>query len=54
MIKRVEPPSIGPNLALLRRLIVAASLVLAALHPAAALDAVSMQSISVRGLLSGA
>jgi len=32
-----------PNLALLRRLIVAASLVLAAAHPAAALDAVSIQ-----------
>ena len=35
--------SIRPNLALLKRLIVVASLVLAASHPAAALDAVSMQ-----------
>ena len=43
MTKKVEPPPIRPKLALLRRLIVGASLVLAASHPAAALDAVSMQ-----------
>src|SRR5205814_8455152 len=43
MIKEVEPPSIRLKLALLRRLIVVASLVLAASHPATALDAVSMQ-----------
>ena len=43
MIKKVEPPSIRPKLALLKRLIAVAFLVLAAAHPAAALDAVSMQ-----------
>src|SRR5437763_13684270 len=43
MIKEGEPPSIRLKLAVLRRLIVVASLVLAASHPAAALDAVSMQ-----------
>ena len=43
MIKEVEPPSIRLNLALLRRLIVVASLVLATSHPVTALDAVSMQ-----------
>ena len=43
MTQKVEPPPIRPKLALLRRLIVGASLVLAASHPAAALDAVSMQ-----------
>jgi ABC-type nitrate/sulfonate/bicarbonate transport system substrate-binding protein len=43
MIMKVEPPSIRPKLAMLARLIVAASLVLAAAHPAAALDAVSLQ-----------
>ncbi len=43
MIKEVEPLSIRLKLALLRRLIVVASLVLAAPHPATALDAVSMQ-----------
>ena len=43
MIKKLEPPSIRPKLALLKGLIVVASLVLAASHPAAALDAVSIQ-----------
>jgi ABC-type nitrate/sulfonate/bicarbonate transport system substrate-binding protein len=43
MTNRVEPPPFGPKLALLRRLIVGASLMLAATHPAAALDAVSLQ-----------
>src|SRR5882757_7267235 len=43
MTNKVEPPPIGPKLALLRRLIVCASLALAASHPAAALDQVSMQ-----------
>ena len=43
MTQKVEPPPTKPKFALLRRLIVAASLVLAASHPAAALDAVSMQ-----------
>ena len=42
MTKKVEPP-IGPKLALLRRLIVGASLALAASHPAVALEAVSLQ-----------
>src|SRR5882724_5815996 len=42
MTKKVEPP-IRPKLALLRLLIVGASLALAASHPATALDAVSMQ-----------
>src|SRR5258705_3169795 len=42
MTKKVEPP-IRPKLALLRRLIVGASLALAASHPAATLDAVSLQ-----------
>src|SRR4029453_7400326 len=37
------PPPIGPKLALLRRLIVSVCLALAASHPAAALDSVSMQ-----------
>jgi ABC-type nitrate/sulfonate/bicarbonate transport system substrate-binding protein len=43
MINKVVPPSIRPKLALLRRLIVSACLALAASHPAAALDAVSLQ-----------
>src|SRR5256886_3404662 len=43
MTQKVEPPLAKSKLALLRRLIVGASLVLAASHPAAALDAVSMQ-----------
>src|SRR5258707_11719561 len=43
MSQKVEPPPAKSKLALLRRLIVGASLVLAASHPAAALDAVSMQ-----------
>ena len=43
MIKKPEPTLIRPKLSLLERLIVLASLVLAASHPAAALDAVSMQ-----------
>src|SRR6478736_5738739 len=43
MTQNVEPPPIGPKLALVRQLIVGASLVLAASHPATALDAVSMQ-----------
>ena len=43
MIERVEPPSTRPKLSLLGRLTVVAVLVLAASHPAAALDAVSMQ-----------
>src|SRR6266852_5997392 len=42
MTKKVEPP-IRPKLALLRRLIVGASLALAASHPAVALEAVSLQ-----------
>src|SRR5258708_8412310 len=43
MTQKVEPPPTKSKLALLRRMIVGASLVLAASHPAAALDAVSMQ-----------
>ena len=43
MIKKVEPPSIRPKLAMLKRLIAVAFLALAAAHPAAALDAVSIQ-----------
>jgi class 3 adenylate cyclase/ABC-type nitrate/sulfonate/bicarbonate transport system substrate-binding protein len=43
MIKEVKPLSIRLKLALLRRLIVGASLVLAASHPAVALEPVSMQ-----------
>jgi class 3 adenylate cyclase/ABC-type nitrate/sulfonate/bicarbonate transport system substrate-binding protein len=43
MMKRAEPTSIRQNFDLLRRLIVAGSLVLLASHPAAALDSVSMQ-----------
>src|SRR6266513_1619939 len=43
MIKEVEPPSIRLKLARLRRLFVIAALVLVASHPAAALDAISMQ-----------
>src|SRR6266403_1081476 len=43
MTQNVEPPPIGPKLALVRQLIVGASLALAASHPAAALDSVSMQ-----------
>src|SRR5256885_17114484 len=43
MTNKVEPPPIKSKLALLRRLIVGASLALAASHPATALDAVSMQ-----------
>jgi ABC-type nitrate/sulfonate/bicarbonate transport system substrate-binding protein len=43
MTPKAEPPPIGPKLALLRQLIVGASLALAASHPAAALDSVSMQ-----------
>src|SRR5258705_2615331 len=43
MTKKVEPPPISPKLALLRRLIAGASLLLSASHPAAALDAVSLQ-----------
>src|SRR5882757_5867313 len=43
MTKKVEPPPIRPKLALLRRLIAGASLLLSASHPAAALDAVSLQ-----------
>ena len=43
MTKKVEPPPIRPKLALLRRLIVSVCLALAASHPVAALDAVSLQ-----------
>jgi class 3 adenylate cyclase/ABC-type nitrate/sulfonate/bicarbonate transport system substrate-binding protein len=43
MTNEVEPPPIWSRLALLRRLIVGVSLALAASHPAAALDAVSLQ-----------
>src|SRR6476646_6678171 len=43
MTQNVEPPPIGPKLALVRQLIVGASLALAASGPAAALDAVSLQ-----------
>ena len=43
MIKQLASRSISPNLSLLGRLIVVASLMLAAAHPAAALDAVSIQ-----------
>ena len=43
MTRKVESPPFRPKLALLRRLIAGASLVLAASHPAAALDSVSMQ-----------
>src|SRR6476660_2132849 len=43
MTQNVEPPPIGPKLALVRQLIVGASLALAASHPAAALDSVSVQ-----------
>ena len=43
MANEVEPPPIGSRLALLRRLIVGVSLALAASHPAAARDAVSLQ-----------
>jgi ABC-type nitrate/sulfonate/bicarbonate transport system substrate-binding protein len=43
MTQNVGPPPIGPKLALLRRLIVSVCLALAASHPAAALDSVSMQ-----------
>src|SRR6476620_846631 len=43
MTQNVEPPPIGPKLALVRQLIVSASLALAASHPAAALDSVSVQ-----------
>ena len=43
MIKQLTSLSISPNLSLLGRLIVVASLMLAAAHPAAALDAVSIQ-----------
>jgi putative ABC transport system substrate-binding protein len=43
MTQKVEPPPTKSKLVLFRRLIVGASLVLAASHPAAALDAVSMQ-----------
>jgi class 3 adenylate cyclase/ABC-type nitrate/sulfonate/bicarbonate transport system substrate-binding protein len=43
MTQKVEPPPTKLKLALLRRLIVGACLMLAASHPAAALDAVSMQ-----------
>src|SRR5712672_3542476 len=43
MTKKVEPPPIRPKLALLRRLIAGASLLLSASHPAAALDPVSVQ-----------
>ena len=43
MTKKVEPPPIRLKLALLRRLIVSVCLALAASHPAAALDAVSLQ-----------
>ena len=43
MIKQLASLSISPNLSLLGRLIVVASLMLAAAHPAVALDAVSIQ-----------
>src|SRR5215217_6144893 len=43
MIKKLDSLSISPNLSLLGRLIVVASLVLAAAHPAAAVDAASIQ-----------
>jgi class 3 adenylate cyclase/ABC-type nitrate/sulfonate/bicarbonate transport system substrate-binding protein len=43
MTKKVESPAIGPKLALLRRLIAGVSLLMLTLHPAAALDAVSLQ-----------
>src|SRR6266699_2199569 len=43
MTQKVEPPPTKSKLALLRRLIVVASLVLAASHPATALDAASIQ-----------
>jgi hypothetical protein len=43
MTQKVEPPPTKSKLALLRRLIVGACLVLSVSHPAAALDAVSMQ-----------
>jgi class 3 adenylate cyclase/ABC-type nitrate/sulfonate/bicarbonate transport system substrate-binding protein len=43
MMKRTEPTSIRQNFGWLRRLILGASLVLLASHPAAALDPVSMQ-----------
>src|SRR6266699_5899133 len=43
MTQNVEPPPTKSQLALLRPLIVGASLVLAASHPATALDSVSMQ-----------
>src|SRR6267378_286361 len=43
MTKKLEPMPSGSKLALLRRLIVGASLVLLASHPAAALESVSMQ-----------
>ena len=43
MNSKAEPPSIRPKLALTRRLIAVAALVLAASHPAEALDTVSMQ-----------
>src|SRR4030088_1140959 len=43
MTKKAKSPSFGSKLARLRRLIVGASLVLLASHPAAALDSVSMQ-----------
>jgi ABC-type nitrate/sulfonate/bicarbonate transport system substrate-binding protein len=43
MNRKVEPPSIRPKLALTRRLIAVAALVLAASHPAVALDSVSLQ-----------
>src|SRR4029077_15935085 len=43
MTRKVGSRPFRPTLALLRRLIAGASLVLAASHPAAALDSVSMQ-----------
>ena len=43
MIDKVEPPSRSPTFALLNGLILVASLVLAASHPAFALDAASLQ-----------
>src|ERR1700676_3353846 len=43
MTQKVASPPIGPKLALLRRLIVGASLALAPSYPAAAFDQVSMQ-----------
>ena len=42
VIKKLGSPSISPKLSLLARLIAVASLLLAAAHPAAALDAVSI------------